>query len=44
MIKKIVFATILALQFAAVCSVATADLPWPTCAPCPADNLSAQLR
>ncbi len=42
MIKKLVFAAFLALQFAAVCSVATADLPWPQCMPCPGDgNLSA---
>ncbi len=38
MLKKIVFAAILALQFAAVTSVASADLPWPICGPCPGDN------
>ena len=38
MLKKIVFVVILALQCAAVCSVATADMPWPTCGPCPSGN------
>ncbi len=38
MLKKIVFAAILALQFAAVTSVATAEGPWPTCGPCPGDS------
>ena len=35
MLKKIIFAALLALQFAAVCGVATADLPFPLCYPCP---------
>jgi hypothetical protein len=37
MLKRLVLAAILALQFAAVCSVASADLPWPKCYPCPGD-------
>ena len=35
MLKKIAFVALLALQFAAVCGVATADLPFPKCGPCP---------
>lgn len=35
MIRRIVFALLLALQFAAVTSVATAISPIPQCGPCP---------
>ena len=38
MTKRLVIAAILALQTAAVCSVAKADLPFPTCYPCPGDT------
>lgn len=37
MLKKLVLAAILAIQFAAVCDVASADIPWPDCYPCPAN-------
>jgi hypothetical protein len=36
--KKFVILAILAIQTAAVCSVAKADLPFPTCYPCPGDR------
>lgn len=39
MLKRLVLAAILALQFAAVTSIATADMPWPKCYPCPGDNV-----
>ena len=35
MIRKIVFAFLLALQFAAVANVAYSYIPPPTCLPCP---------
>jgi hypothetical protein len=35
MLKKVLFVLILALQAAAVTNVASADWPWPLCAPCP---------
>jgi hypothetical protein len=38
MIRRFVLIAILALQAAAVTSVANADLPWPTCYPCPGDS------
>ncbi len=38
MLKKIAFAAILAIQFAAVASIATADAPWPLCYPCLTDG------
>jgi hypothetical protein len=38
MTKRLVLAAILALQFAVVCGVASADMPWPRCGPCPADD------
>jgi hypothetical protein len=34
MLKRIFFVVMLALQAAAVTSVASADIPWPTCYPC----------
>ena len=37
MIKKAFFVLLLALQAAAICSVATADNPFPVCYPCPGD-------
>lgn len=40
MFKKIAMVVMLALQFAAVCSVASADLPWPTCGPCPIEKVA----
>jgi hypothetical protein len=38
MIRRIVFALLLALQFAAVTSVATAISPMPRCGPCPTQS------
>lgn len=38
MLKRLAIVAILALQTAAVCSVAKADLPFPTCYPCPGDS------
>ena len=35
MAKKILFVLFLARQAAAVTNVASADWPWPLCAPCP---------
>jgi len=35
MVRRILFVTILAIQAAAVCGVASADNPFPTCLPCP---------
>jgi hypothetical protein len=35
MLKRIVLIALLALQTVAVTSVASADLPWPQCYPCP---------
>ena len=40
MLKKLALLAILAIQFAAVCGVASADLPWPDCWPCPIDSVS----
>jgi hypothetical protein len=37
MLKKILFALLLAVQAATVVSVATADSPIPDCGPCPGD-------
>lgn len=38
MLKRLVLLAILALQTAAVCNIASADLPWPICYPCPGDT------
>jgi len=38
MLKKVLFILALALQVAAVSTVATADNPWPVCYPCPGDG------
>jgi hypothetical protein len=35
MLKRLFFILMLALQAAAVTNVASADWPWPLCAPCP---------
>lgn len=40
MLKKLVLVAFLALQLAAVCGVASADLPWPTCGPCPIEKVA----
>jgi hypothetical protein len=44
MLKKIAFIAVLALQLAAVTSVASADLPFPTCGPCPGDTTTPPAR
>ena len=38
MLKRLVFALLLALPFVAATSVATAEVPWPQCLPCPEDG------
>jgi hypothetical protein len=38
MLKRIVVALILALQIGAIANVATAEVPFPQCWPCPDDN------
>jgi hypothetical protein len=42
MLKRILFVMLLALQAATVVSVATADSPFPECAPCPGDPPAAR--
>ena len=45
MLKRIALTVLIAVQFAVVCGVASADLPWPVCGPCPADPpASVQAR
>jgi hypothetical protein len=34
MIRRILFVVVLALQAAAVTNIASAEWPWPLCAPC----------
>jgi hypothetical protein len=43
MIKRIAILAILAIQTAAVCSIAKADLPFPTCYPCPGDRKATRV-
>lgn len=40
MMKKIALVAFLALQFAVVSGIASADLPWPTCGPCPIEKVA----
>jgi len=37
MLKRFAIALILALQFGAIANVATAEIPFPQCWPCPDD-------
>jgi hypothetical protein len=39
MTKKLFFVLLLAIQAASVVSVASADIPMPTCLPCPGDDI-----
>jgi hypothetical protein len=38
MLKRLMLAVLLALQFVAVTNVATAEVPFPQCLPCPEDD------
>ena len=38
MLKRFVFALLLALPFVSVTGVATAEVAWPQCLPCPEDG------